>query len=253
MALSEHSTRACVPEAELRRFHAQEVLPDERSAIQQHLDECPACAARAAGLLREHDTWVQRIQAVGAPPPERPAPRPREVNVTTLEIPGYELFAEVRRGGQGIVFRALQKSTKREVALKILREGRFASDAARRRFEREIELVATLRHPHIVTAFDSGETSDGHQYFVMDFVQGQSLGHHISAHNPPLTAQLALFSEVCQAVNYAHQRGVIHRDLKPSNILVDSDGDPKILDFGLARITDADLAVTTTMTAVGNV
>jgi WD40 repeat protein/serine/threonine protein kinase len=150
-------------------------------------------------------------------------------------IDGYSIVRELHRGGQGIVYQAIQKGTKRKVAIKILLEGPYASKSARRRFEREIELVARLRHANIVEVFHSGETSDGRQYCVMDYVRGLPLDQYVKEKKLALEEALQLFAKVCEAVNYAHQRGVIHRDLKPNNILVDSDGTPKVLDFGLAK------------------
>lgn len=148
---------------------------------------------------------------------------------------GYELLREIHRGGQGIVYQAIQKGTKRKVAIKVLLEGHYAGESARRRFEREIELIAQLKHPNIVEVFHAGEDSTGRQFCVMDYVRGLPLDRYAREKKLPLQDALALFSKICDAVSYAHQRGVIHRDLKPSNILVDSDGQPKVLDFGLAK------------------
>ncbi|MCK6486680.1 MAG: serine/threonine protein kinase [Phycisphaerae bacterium] len=156
-------------------------------------------------------------------------------HVASDAFTGYQIVREVHRGGQGIVYQAIQRATKRKVAIKVLLEGPYASKAARRRFEREIELVAQLRHAHIIGIFDSGRTNDGRQYCVMDYVPGVPLDRYVREAKLALEAALELFAKVCNAVNYAHQRGVIHRDLKPANILVDSDGQPKVLDFGLAR------------------
>ena len=149
-------------------------------------------------------------------------------------VPGYELIEELHRGGQGVVYRAVQLGTKRPVALKVLLEGPFASEATRRRFEREIELAASLRHPHIVGILDSG-ISHGRYFFAMELIDGLRLDHYLRRHTPPLPQVLTLLAEVAEAVNFAHQRGVIHRDLKPSNILVDAEGHPHVLDFGLAK------------------
>lgn len=149
-------------------------------------------------------------------------------------IEGYVLLEELHRGGQGVVYRALQLGTKRQVALKVLLEGPFASETTRRRFEREIELAASLRHPHIVTILDSG-LSRGRYFFAMEYIDGVRLDRYLAQRRPTLDATLLLFEQVCEAVNFAHQRGVIHRDLKPPNILVDADGAPHILDFGLAK------------------
>ena len=150
-------------------------------------------------------------------------------------IEGYEILRELHRGGQGVVFQAIQKATKRKVAIKVLREGPYASKSAQKRFEREIELVAQLKHPNIIAIFDSGKTADGWQYCAMDYVRGTQLNHHIHENKLTLEETLKVFNQVCDAVQYAHHKGVIHRDLKPSNILVDSEGNAKVLDFGLAK------------------
>ncbi len=159
-------------------------------------------------------------------------------------IAGYDDLVEIKRGGQGVVFSATQRSTRRRVAIKLLLDGAFANDVARRRFEREVDLVAGLRHPHIVHIFDSGLTSEGRPYFVMEYVDGLPIDQHVGtsatksasdASSDRFEAILGPFLAICEAVQHAHQHGVIHRDLKPANIRVDSDGLPRVLDFGLAR------------------
>lgn len=156
-------------------------------------------------------------------------------------IAGYEDLVEIKRGGQGVVFAATQRSTRRRVAIKLLLEGAFANDIARRRFEREVDLVANLRHPHIVNIFDSGVSNEGRPYFVMEYIDGLPLDQHISGvvtqpgSDGRFENVLKPFLAICDAVQHAHQHGVIHRDLKPANIRVDSDGLPRVLDFGLAR------------------
>ncbi|MFO0826603.1 MAG: serine/threonine-protein kinase [Phycisphaerales bacterium] len=157
------------------------------------------------------------------------------------EIDGYQILHEVARGGQGVVYLAVQASTRRQVALKLLLERGFASVAARRRFEREVELLASLDHPGIVKVFDSGVTRDGRLYLVMEFVSGTPLDRHAAslraqfADGGDVAAIARLVASVADAVQAAHRRGVIHRDLKPSNILIGDDGSPRIVDFGLAR------------------
>ena len=161
-------------------------------------------------------------------------------------IAGYDDLVEIKRGGQGVVFSATQRSTRRRVAIKLLLDGAFANDTAKRRFEREVDLVAGLRHPHIVQIFDSGLTSEGQPYFVMEYIDGLPLDQHVSSvgsKSAPSTIGadsrfenvLSPFLAICEAVQHAHQHGVIHRDLKPGNIRVDSSGLPRVLDFGLAR------------------
>ncbi len=170
-------------------------------------------------------------------------------------IPGYELHSELHRGGQGVVYLATQHSTKRRVALKVLLEGPFAGEMARRRFEREVELAASLHHPSIVTILDSG-ISHGRYYFAMEYIEGLRLDEYLRRNRPPLRDTVTLLAAVCEAVNFAHQRGVIHRDLKPSNILVDAEGRPHILDFGLAktqRATGADQTTVAALSSTGQV
>jgi predicted Ser/Thr protein kinase len=156
-----------------------------------------------------------------------------------LHIEGYELIEELGRGGMGVVYAAVQHSTKRRVALKVLLEGPFASTAAKRRFEREVELAARLSHPNIVTVLESGIAS-GRYYFAMQFIDGQTLDKYATRREGSRADLLRVFLEICRAVSYAHQHGVIHRDLKPSNVIIDRDGSPHILDFGLAKPVEAD-------------
>ncbi|MCG3125219.1 MAG: Serine/threonine-protein kinase PknD [Phycisphaerae bacterium] len=162
----------------------------------------------------------------GGPPPGNDIEAPL--------IDGYAIHEEIYRGGQGIVYRATQLGTKREVALKVILEGPYAGDDARRRFEREVELAASLKHPNIVTILDSGVSHERY-YFAMDFIRGQRLDRHFQSAHPSLVETLKLCEKIAHGVNFAHQRGVIHRDLKPSNIMIDADGEPQILDFGLAK------------------
>lgn len=150
------------------------------------------------------------------------------------KIPGYDIQKQIGRGGMGIVYKALQVSTKRVVALKLLLEGPFASDMARRRFEREVALSAALKHNNIIPIYDSGNV-DGRMYYAMEYIFGTSLTDHLKINKPDLRQRMQIFIKICGAVSHAHQRGVIHRDLKPTNILVDGTNEPHVLDFGLAK------------------
>ncbi len=164
----------------------------------------------------------------------------REARRTRLpiEIDGYEKLVEVKRGGQGAVYRSIQKSTGRDVAIKVLLDGALASTASVRRFEREVDLVASLRHPNIVSIYDSGTTVEGRQYLVMEYVDGEPLDRAVTLkpqNESDVAGIVRLMAKVCDAVQFAHQHGIMHRDLKPSNVRVDRNGEPRILDFGLAK------------------
>jgi tetratricopeptide (TPR) repeat protein/tRNA A-37 threonylcarbamoyl transferase component Bud32 len=149
-------------------------------------------------------------------------------------IPGYKFVREIHRGGQGIVYQAIQLSTKRRVAIKVMRDGPFSGAADKARFDREVHILGQLQLPNIVAIHDSGQAAGCH-YFVMDYISGQPLNEYVLNSRLSLRDKLRLFVKVCRAVHAAHLRGVIHRDLKPGNIRVDAEGDPYILDFGLAK------------------
>ncbi|UCD76846.1 MAG: serine/threonine protein kinase, partial [Phycisphaerales bacterium] len=202
-----------------------------RSTVGEHLDSCDSCRAML-DELREHESALTEIRSAwsGATGPAR------DVDAPTL--PGYEILRTIHEGGQGIVYEAHQRSTKRPVAIKLLLHGRYATKRQRRRFEREIDLAAQLDHANIVTVFDSGTTDDGRPFLVMRYVDGWPLDEYVAARTLEIGETLLLFARIGEAVNYAHQRGVIHRDLKPSNILIDEEGEPHLLDFGLAKPRD---------------
>jgi len=147
---------------------------------------------------------------------------------------GYQILEELPLGGQAIVYKAIHKATKMKVALKVLPPGLAISAKARRHFELEVELAASLNHPNIVAIRDSGITK-GQHYFSMEYVHGKALDQYASSEQLSFRERIVLFAKVCDAMSHAHQRGVIHRDLKPSNILVDDRGEPRVLDFGLAK------------------
>ncbi|MBI5863523.1 MAG: protein kinase [Planctomycetes bacterium] len=230
-------------------------------ALQAHVASCPACRA-AIERIRADNRFLSGFALGGTLPGSKPTVEP----FADLKIPGYELLGEVHRGGQGVVYRAMQLSTKRPVAIKVMKQGPFATLADRARFDREIEILGRLDHPNIVTVHDAG-VAGGNQYFVMDFVDGPPLDVFVYARRRAggvedshwlregvLDEVISMFAVVCDAVHAAHLRGVIHRDIKPSNIRVDAEGRPHVLDFGLAKSTDAepDSAMTRTGQFVGS-
>lgn len=159
-------------------------------------------------------------------------------SITPPDIPGYDIVNDPRRGGQGVVFQARQRSTNRTVAIKMLLHGHYATIRQRQRFDREIAVVARLGHPNIVTIYDSGQAEDGRYYYVMEYIDGQSVHEYVDTHQLSLRDVCVLCEKICAAVTCAHQSGVIHRDIKPGNILVDRRGEPRVVDFGLAMLTD---------------
>ena len=152
----------------------------------------------------------------------------------------YELLEEVGRGGMGVVYRARQQSLGREVAVKMLLRGQFASHADLARFQAEAEAAAGLNHPNIVPVYEVGD-HEGKNFFSMKYVAGRTLAERLKS--GPLTPRHAakLLVKVAKAIDFAHRQGVLHRDLKPSNILIDDDGEPHVMDFGLAKqVSDAE-------------
>jgi len=170
--------------------------------------------------------------------------RPIDGKSSFPTIDDYEITDRLGRGGMGTVWRAIQLSTKREVALKFLGRHRFASKKSRARFEREVSLAAKLTHPNIACVYDSG-LHRGVYYYAMELVDGVHLDKYAQQNRLSQREILALMKYVCDAVGYAHEKGIIHRDLKPSNILVTKDGRPHVVDFGLAKASmDEDDEVT---------
>ncbi|MHC4092975.1 MAG: tetratricopeptide repeat protein, partial [Planctomycetota bacterium] len=167
-------------------------------------------------------------------------------------ISHYRLTRVIAAGGMGTVYEAEQDKPKRTVAVKVMRRG-ITSRSALRRFEYEAQILARLRHPGIAQVYEAGSYDDGGEpYFVMEHVpDAKPITDYAQTEGLTTRRRLELFADVCDAVQHGHQRGIIHRDLKPGNILVDSAGRPKVIDFGVARATDSDMAVTTLQTDVG--
>ena len=228
------------------------VCPEERSA---YLDG--ACGAdsdlrgEVESLLASHEqagTNFLKKPAVNlkAAAPSAPTRIGRRLGV-------YQILEEIGRGGMGEVYRGARADGQysKEVAIKLVRGG-YDSASVLERFRNERQILATLDHPNIARLLDGGTTEDGVPYLVMEMIEGKPIDQYCDEHRLSVTERLRLFRQVCVAVQYAHQRLVIHRDLKPSNILVTKGGEPKLLDFGIAKIVspigDAPTTLTQAMT-----
>lgn len=277
MTLQVHSppragTAPLDPEREERLAALVESLSEVRgTAAQTELERLVRGHPDLAGELREvfaamsvADAVAERSTILAAADASAAA---LEVQCTTTDswggsgfVPGaaplpvafgdYELVAEIGRGGMGIVYRALQKSLGRTVALKMLLRRDLATPADLARFRSEAEAAARLDHAGIVSIFEVGE-HDGHPFYSMQLVEGTTLAKRLAAGPLPPREAAALLAQVADAVQAAHDRGVLHRDLKPSNILIDASGAPRVSDFGLAKRLEDEMSMTHTGAILG--
>ena len=221
---------------------ALEVDPEQRSAFMAKLNsDDPSLRSEVEALLAE-----DALQAKTAATPTGSA------SLAGKRFGGYRLVRIIGEGGMGVVFEAEQEQLRRTVALKVIKPG-FANAELLRRFERESQVLARLQHPGIAQIYEAGAADAGfglQPYFAMEFIHGVPLCSYADSHQLGTRQRIEFIAKVCDAVEHAHERGIIHRDLKPGNILVDEAGQPKILDFGVARLTDGDVQ-TTLQTDVG--
>ncbi len=221
----------------------ERLLPEERAAF---LDAaCAGDDALRAAVEARLDDYKREAAAERALAPLSEGPGDF--------IGRYRLVEKIGEGGGGVVFRAEQEQpVRRQVALKVIRLGMDTAEVVAR-FEAERQALALMEHPHIARVFDAGATPAGRPFFVMEWVRGEPINKFCDARRLFLPERLELFAQVCQAVQHAHQKGVVHRDLKPSNILVAPGDDgapaPKVIDFGIAKATAARLTEHTLLTS----
>jgi serine/threonine protein kinase len=214
-----------------------ETDPKDRSATLDRLCHDDAELRREVeGLLAYEDKAEALLNTVAAPGTSLRAPAP-----APQAIGPYRILRELGRGGMGVVYlgERADGQYRKQVAIKLITSGH--NDARmERRFRRERQILAQLEHNGIARLLDGGTTDEGHPYFVMEYVEGLPLADYCDRGRLAIAARLRLFLEVCDAVAYAHQQLIVHRDLKPGNILVTKEGTPKLLDFGLGRVLDAE-------------
>lgn len=228
----------CPTDQALEAFRAGEAGAELAAQILEHVQSCARCREILAATPRGDDTTTRGAAAAGALLTSFPSLELDPLERARLlppQIPGYEFVRELGRGGQALVFEAIQHPTERKVAVKVLLDGHYASAQALARFDQEIKIIAQFRHPNIITIFGAGTTQDGRPFYAMDYVRGAPLHQWVRTNRPAPPDVLRLFTQICDALHYAHERGIVHRDLKPGNILIDEHGVPKIVDFGLAK------------------
>jgi eukaryotic-like serine/threonine-protein kinase len=231
------------------------LMPEER---QRYLDEvCTQDTSLRDELARLIESHERAHDFLESPPIALSGVRPEmlrgEDEPTPAKIGNYRVLKVLGSGGMGRVYLAESEKPRRRVALKVIKPG-TASSGMLRRFEQEAQVIAILQHPGIAQIFEAGTAlgSSGPQpYIAMEYIEGPVLTEHVKRQALDVHGKLALFCKICDAVTHAHLKGVIHRDLKPANILVDPSGQPKILDFGVARLTDPDTRSQTLHTHAG--
>lgn len=239
----------CPNRADLAAFGTGRLSGPAFTAVAEHVENCATCESALQALDTAADPLVAGLRHMT---PVAPPPVPLDLveaarsvrDVASFARPRFaggcrlgkfELVEQIGAGSYGRVFRARDAELNRQVAVKILRAGRPASPEDLDRFVREARSAAQLKHPGIVAIYETGQTEDGTCYLVEEFIDGTTLARRLSARRPDFRRSAELTAAVADALDYAHRHGVIHRDLKPSNIMLDAEGRPHLMDFGLAK------------------
>jgi len=219
---------------------------ERRRFVEEYADSDPRVCSEVIALLDAYDQSGDFLEPGTTEWPAGGADVPESIGA-------YRIVRLIGEGGMGVVYEAQQDHPKRSVAIKVMQRTRLRDRNALRLFDREVETLARLRHPGIATIHDAGRTDDRTPFIVMEMASGVPLQDYLTRVSVSLRERVRLLQRICDAVHHAHCRGVIHRDIKPSNIMVDDDGTPKVLDFGLAKLTDVDTAAGATETGLGEV
>jgi WD40 repeat protein/tetratricopeptide (TPR) repeat protein len=238
----------CISDRDLKAFVLGELPERLAAAVAGHLERCPGCDARARRWDEVADDAIQALRGLAPtlPHDRTAAPETDPSAAASPEPPsppGFTLLAELGRGAGGVVYQARQHHPERVVALKCLRDGPDPGVEQRARFLAEADAIARLRHPHIVQVYAVGE-HHGQPFLCLEYLDGGSLAQKIHGEPQPPRAAARLLVLLANAVQHAHEQGVIHRDLKPGNVLLTADGTPKVADFGLARFGRPELTAT---------
>jgi len=243
---------------------AAELTPQERAGVAAHAAGCDACRKKWNLEYQSQELYdavkPQRslegvkdavLAKIGGKPPEPADDAANQEPAKPKRLGGFDLIGRLGRGGMGTVLKARQISMDRIVALKILPQRLAKNKDFVKRFIREARAAARLRHPNIVQAYDVG-VAEGHYYFAMEYVDGQGLEAIVRRDGPlDQNRALELMKQTCSALAAAHKAGIVHRDIKPANLMVDSEGEVRVTDFGLAKRTEGDIAVTADGHALG--
>src|ERR1051326_1693765 len=193
-------------------------------------NQCGRCGAELTAFAIEGFCSACMLEGALSGQPPKPENQPAHHR----RFGDYELLEEIARGGMGVVYKARQTSLDRIVAIKMILSGQFASPTEVQRFRAEAKAAAALQHPGIVAIHEVGE-QEGQLFFSMDYVQGQNLAQAIQDRPFPPARAAQCVKAIAEAIQYAHERGILHRDLKPSNVLIDDQGQPHVTDFGVAK------------------
>lgn len=264
------SQTMCPDPAELRAFSVGSLPADAFERIAEHVEVCSGCDAALESLGHEQDEVLAQLQRLSAPDGNGAASTSAGVDLSSrsaaaesVELvidPGrhiarrlaggpfrvgrFEMLAELGVGSFGYVFRARDTELDRIVAVKFQRAGRIADAEEVERFHREARSAAQLKHLGIVSLYETGQTEEGVCYLVTEYIDGDTLEQRLKQKRLPIPAAVELIAQAAEALQYAHDHGVVHRDVKPSNILIDGDGKPHITDFGLAKRDTGDATMT---------